>query len=303
MAEPKLRATVVRKYCLFCRKALTKKNATNEHVMPRWVLREFGIADRVISPAGWQRGKAPARRTHTWSRLLVSDVCADCNSGWLSDLENAVKPVIPSLATGERAVTMLTDEENLSLARWAAKTTFLSQRTAGIPAVIPLDAFGSFLDTPGGLPAGTFVFAFQDDGEHPVPINGLQTQDWTVYAPYEDAIDVSSLIRSTCKISFRVGRLHLLVAYFGSTGFEPVGWYRVHHPVFPRQCRLWIDAGFKIGRATPRQESSMVLFHVALGAALHCTPDQIARNAPPAWEELHEEFFDKYKHLDQATTA
>lgn len=108
--------------------------------MPRWVLREFGIADRIISPAGWQRCKAPERRTHPWSRLVVGDVCADCNSG------NAVKPVIPSLATGERAVTMLTDEENLSLARWAAKTTFLSQRTAGIPAVIPLDAFCSFRD-------------------------------------------------------------------------------------------------------------------------------------------------------------
>jgi len=198
---------------------------------------------------------------------------------------------------------MLTDRENLSLARWAAKTTFLSQRTAGIPTIIPMDAFWSFRDTLGGLPAGTFVFAFQNDREYRVPINGLQTQDWTVHAPYEDAIDVTRLIRSTCKISFRIGRLHLLVAYFGSTGFEPVGWYRVHHPVFPSQCRLWIDAGFEIGRVTRCQESSMVLFHVALGAALHCTPDQIARKAPPALEELHERFFDKYKHLDQATTA
>jgi hypothetical protein len=303
MDKPKQSAEVIRKYCLFCSKALTKKNATNEHVLPQWVLREFGIADRIIRPAGLQRGNAPARRTHPWSRLVVSDVCADCNSGWLSDLENAAKPVIPSLATGERAVTMLTDEEDLSLARWAAKTTFLLQRTAGIPAVIPLDAFCSFRETPAELPAGTFVFAFQDDGEHPVPINGLQTQDWTVYASYEDAIEATSLIRSTCKISIRVGRLHLLVAYFGSTGFEPVGWHRVHHPVFPRECRLWIDAGFKIGRVTARQESSMVLFHVALGAALRCTPDQIARKSPPVLEELHEEFFDKYKYLFQATTA
>jgi hypothetical protein len=77
---------------------------------------------------------------------------------------------------------------------------------------------------PGGLPAGTFVFAFQDDGEHNAPINARQTQDWTAYAPYEGTIDVSSLIRTTYKISFRIGRLHLLVAYFGSTDLEPVGW-------------------------------------------------------------------------------
>jgi len=196
---------------------------------------------------------------------------------------------------------MLTGEESLSLARWAAKRAFLSQSTAGIPGVIPIDEFCAFRHTPGGLPAGTFVFSLQDDGEHPDPINGLQTQDWTVHAPYEDAIDATTLIRSTCKISFRIGRLHLLVAYLGSTGFGPVAWYRVHHPIFPRQCRLWFDTGFKIGRVTPRRESSMVLFHVALGAALHCTPDQIARTAPPVLEELHEEFFKKYKHLDGAT--
>lgn len=119
-----------------------------------------------------------------------------------------------------------------------------------------------------------------------------------MYAPYEDAIDITAAIRTTCKISLRLGRLHLLVAYFGASGLEPVGWHRVHHPVFPRRCLLWIDAGFKIGRVTPRQESSMVLFHVALGAALHSSPEQITRKPPPSLEELHEQFFDKYRDPD-----
>ncbi|HYL73070.1 MAG TPA: hypothetical protein VEU96_02640 [Bryobacteraceae bacterium] len=289
---------IVRKFCLFCRKPLTKSTATNEHVIPQWLLRQFGIGDRTISPAGWQWGNAPSRRSHPWSRLVVRDVCVNCNSGWLSELENAAKPFLPALAAGQRPLGALTDEENLLLARWAAKTAFLIQRTAGIPAVIPMDAFCALRDEPGGLPASTFVFGFQDDGDHPFPINGLQTQDWTVHAPYEDAIETTAAIRTTCKISLRLGRLHLLVAYFGASGLEPVGWHRVHHPVFPRHCRLWINAGFKIGRVTQREESSMVLFQVALGAAMHCSPEQIARRAPPVLEELHEHFFDKYKHID-----
>ena len=36
---------------------------------------------------------------------------------------------------------------------------------------------------------------------------------------------------------------------------------------------------------------SMVLFHVALGAGLNCTPEQISRKAPPVLEELHERVF------------
>jgi len=66
---------------------------------------------------------------------------------------------------------------------------------------------------------------------------------------------------------------------------------------------LWIDTGFKMDRVTQRRESSMVLVHVALGAALNCTPDQIAAKAPPTLEQLHEEFFEKYRHLDEATIA
>lgn len=294
---------IVRRYCLFCRVPLTGNNTSKEHVMPRWLLRELGIADRIISPAGWHRDRAPVRRTHPWSRLVISDVCKTCNSGWLSDLENRVKRIIPSLANAERTLAALIDDENILLARWTVKTAFLLQRTAGIPAIIPIDAFYAFAQQPSLLPLGTFAFAFQDDGEHPAPINGLQTQDWTVYAPYDEAITVNGLIRSSCKLSIRIRRLHLLIAYFGSTGLEPVCWRRVHHPLFPRRCRLWIDAGFKIDHVTPRRESSMVLLHVALGAALNCTPDQIAGKAPPALEQLHEGFFEKYSHLDEATIA
>jgi len=67
MGEPKQRTTagIVRKYCLFCRKGLTNKNATNEHVMPRWVLREFGIAERIITRQG---GSAARHRRNGLTR-------------------------------------------------------------------------------------------------------------------------------------------------------------------------------------------------------------------------------------------
>lgn len=76
-----------------------------------------------------------------------------------------------------------------------------------------------------------------------------------------------------------------------------MGWHRVHHPVLPTECRLWIDAGFQIGRVRPRRESSMVLFHVWLGVARNLSQDQLARKQPPSLEELHEEFFVEYADL------
>jgi hypothetical protein len=133
--ETGMYVSVLRKHCLFCRKPLTKKNAANEHVMPQWILRELGIADQknqlgtVAARQGYRRdGLTPGRDSSaTFVRTAIPD-----------GFRTSRMPSSPSFCRSpeESGVTMLTDEENLSLALWAAKTAFLSQRTVGVPAVI-----------------------------------------------------------------------------------------------------------------------------------------------------------------------
>jgi len=181
----------------------------------------------MIRPAGWQNEQAQMRTPHSWLNLVVSDVCAGCNSGWLSDLENTAKMLLPKLASQERRLDGLSQEQQVFIARWAVKTAFLIHRTAANPKVIPLEAYRKLRDTPEELPKRTFVFGFQDNGEHPIAINSMQTQDWTVNVSYEDALDIRDSLRTACKISLRIEGLHLLVAYFCSPDLEPVGWTRV----------------------------------------------------------------------------
>ncbi len=284
--------SIVPKYCVFCARPLAKSTSTREHAVPQWLLRLLKIENTSIQPAGWRSGQSYSRNPHPWLQLVVRAVCATCNSGWLSDLENAVKPLLRDLVVAQDcALATLGREEQTVLARWTTKTLFLIHRTTGIPTIIPPAAYRSLYDAPTQLPSGTHVFAFQDDGEHPVAINGMQSQDWTVHAPYRDLCDVRATLRNTCKVSIRINRLHLLVAYLGDTGFEPVRWDRVHLPVFPTQCRLWINAGLRVSQITPRQESSAVLFHVSLGIARNCSQDQLDRKSPPCIEVLHERFF------------
>ena len=224
---------LVRKHCLFCDEPLSKASLTSEHPVPQWLLRHFGAENKVILPAGWRDRANLTRSGHRWVDLVVSDVCARCNSGWLSDLENAAKKLLPGLSSGDRGLGELSQPERCTLARWATKTGFLVQCTAAVRLPIAPEAFGALRDRPDKLPPGTFVFAFQDNGEHPVALNGFQTQDWTVHAPYEDALEIRVLLRKTGKISLRLDRLHLLVAYTGDTALVPVGWWRVHQPVYP----------------------------------------------------------------------
>ncbi len=55
----------------------------------------------------------------------VSVVCADCNSGWLSQIQNAAKPILISLFDGS-AITLGETDQTL-VATWAAMATMTGE--------------------------------------------------------------------------------------------------------------------------------------------------------------------------------
>jgi hypothetical protein len=65
----------------------------------------------------------------------VRCVCADCNNGWMSELEDEVKPVLTPLLKNHR--TTLTRDDQILLATWATKTGLVHQgrdRVTRMPA-------------------------------------------------------------------------------------------------------------------------------------------------------------------------
>jgi hypothetical protein len=109
---------------------------------------------------------------------------------------------------------------------------------------------------------------------------------------------VAEKLKRTTKISIRIGRLHLLIAYLGDGGLEPVGWLRVHHPLRPTHCQLWLDAGLKKERITARLESSLMLMHVSLGLGSGVSQSDLQRDWRADFEERHEAAFAKVTVLD-----
>jgi hypothetical protein len=54
-------------------------------------------------------------------------VCKECNSGWMNDLENAVKPILENLIYKEKGY--LAQPESMTLSNWLYKTCALYQLT------------------------------------------------------------------------------------------------------------------------------------------------------------------------------
>src|SRR5258707_14978697 len=85
------------KPCMFC----GKPGGSKEHIVSQWILRDLGLHD-IKTKIGFgnqiQTGEmneimAPQRL----GGFVTDSVCHDCNTVWMHDLENEVKPLLSPL--------------------------------------------------------------------------------------------------------------------------------------------------------------------------------------------------------------
>lgn len=114
--------------CVFCG---SESDLTREHVLPDWLTQSGVDLERVVHQAG-PLNVLPRQWQDAPFRTAVKMVCAGCNSGWLSKLENATKPVIAPLLHGESR--RLPVEDQALLAAWTCKTALVSLLVSSNPA-------------------------------------------------------------------------------------------------------------------------------------------------------------------------
>ncbi|MEU1366621.1 hypothetical protein ABZ454_10850 [Streptomyces sp. NPDC005803] len=127
------------KVCVFC----GGTPLTKEHVLPRWLKVAMDPTVRTVryvrlSRDGVQRHDAPPLNDQ------VKVVCSDCNSGWMNQLEEDVRPFLPDLIRGLPCT--LDSVRQRSLASWALKTILMFQYThrSEVRAAIPSGDFSAF---------------------------------------------------------------------------------------------------------------------------------------------------------------
>jgi hypothetical protein len=57
--------------------------------------------------------------------LVTTEVCGQCNNGWLAELEDRVKPTLEKIVRGEPADVLSDDQP--AMATWCYKTVLLMQ--------------------------------------------------------------------------------------------------------------------------------------------------------------------------------
>src|SRR2546430_2251832 len=100
---------------------------TREHLYrAKWV-QIFGVTNtQTLARWGWERDAdgsivefSKQWKGNAFDQPLKS-VCADCNQGWMNDLENEVEPFLAPMVEGN--VERLGVQKTLALGRWVVKT-------------------------------------------------------------------------------------------------------------------------------------------------------------------------------------
>jgi hypothetical protein len=114
---------MITRRCVFCGQP---GKLTNEDAWPRWLITHcFPKGSQVKQRWGSDQGLVGF--TSRKQNVTVRRVCADCNNGWMSDLEVAVQPLLLPWIDGQRT-RMLYDEQQV-MATWAIKTAMMLQYT------------------------------------------------------------------------------------------------------------------------------------------------------------------------------
>lgn len=112
--------------CIFC----PSIHLTKEHLLPEWMHDVFGKKGNQVHSLAEETPTTSTSKLYE-SRTFTARarfVCQNCNNGWMSDLEDRVKPLLAPMMTSELAIVLRPDELAV-LSAWAAKTTFVLFRS------------------------------------------------------------------------------------------------------------------------------------------------------------------------------
>ena len=110
--------------CGFCGSATAK--ITNEYILGQWIGPLFGAGKPDLIVRNTFKLDDTAFQPWLTYRLdqRVRMACETCNNGWMSDLENTVRPIITPMILGHARV-LLTLRDQIAIATWAVKTAMV----------------------------------------------------------------------------------------------------------------------------------------------------------------------------------
>ncbi|MDB5181168.1 MAG: hypothetical protein JWO54_931 [Candidatus Saccharibacteria bacterium] len=174
--------------CIFCHRE--GQPLTREHVYPDWLSKLFDpkiLGTNVVSGANVNR---------VWQGAVfqqkVKLVCAECNNGWMSDIEGSVKDLLTSLAFTYDGHT-LSQEDQRRLSLWVQKTVLVINKSLGSESGfdIPVGFYDQLYVTrqPINTILVTVGWRMQTNGPKNQPLASFEIKQVSIFEVEKNSVD------------------------------------------------------------------------------------------------------------------
>ncbi len=102
--------------CMFCQ----EQASSREDIWPQWLTKRFPLSDASRMEVERGGNKLAMWQSKTPQLLRSRCVCRNCNSGWMSKLEQEMKPIVDSIL--DEQLKALDVSSQAVIAVWATKT-------------------------------------------------------------------------------------------------------------------------------------------------------------------------------------
>jgi hypothetical protein len=221
------------KQCIFCGLPITRENRSQEHVIPRWLVKYLGITDDQFYSRRLSFSAKPlgSRRLQSTANVVQGSVCRDCNGGWMKTMEDRVAPLVTKMSEG--TLFCLSKDGVESLACWAFKTLGLFNINSNYRHIVCLEELRFLYREHTPAPGYVVQCAFAPDA----PRDALRTrqsniQFFLIPSGFDQLAFKDLAENNSCVIAMQAGRL-----FFQLIGLRHAKWELTQKPPYAQV--LW----------------------------------------------------------------
>jgi len=208
---------------------LSKDVISREHILPQWLSKEVDLPNVRFKQYRHdeERPEDELLRSHDLGSLAIKNVCAPCNNGWMSRLENRAQPTLLALMDMQSSLLELSTDERRPVSAWAIKTAFMIAGAQQSVAGLPWHLFRGLAEEPEKIPVECFVLATQLTS---LPKGFLYACPTDVLPPQELPVHV--------RVGYSIHHLHFVVVIPLLEAARVVRTSGVHLPIWPLEAEI-----------------------------------------------------------------
>src|SRR5262249_33089635 len=151
---------------------------------------------------------------NTFYGIQNTMVCRDCNTKWMSVLENRAKSLLTGLMSKQTNVLGLSENQKQLLGRWTAKTLYAFNACYRRSIPVPAEHIRRIRLVDNFLAPNTAVFAAQTDPRGK-EYESRFSDEWPIHRASTALEEIKQSRAKGYKLSVQLRALHLMVANSG----------------------------------------------------------------------------------------